>query len=541
MKKDVIYIDVDDDVTAIIGKVKEAKEKVVAVVPPKRAGALQSAVNLRLLDRMAKAEKKQLVLVTHNPALVGLAANAMIPVAKTLQSKPELAEMPAALVVDDDDDIINGAELPVGDHAGMIPVVDGTREPRSEAIESVDLDLPDDEIATEKQVPVKDKKAKKVPNFNSFRKKLFLGIGGGLALIALFVWMFVFAPAATIVITAKTTEQPLTTTATLSETGATDFKTGVIRTSTQEKSVDESVEFEATGEANVGERATGTMTVSILTQNDYAVPQGTTFTIDGQTFRTDTAATIPASTPCFPAYCAQSADVGVTATAPGTDSNGITGSTTNSQGIRGELQGATAGGTDKIAKVVTESDVELARGKLTGRSTDERKAEVEALFTQGEKVISSSFTTKKGKEKLSSPVGEEAPNGKASLTVPTVYRMNAVPVTDLEIYLKAYLEDQLDEGQKIYNSGAEKATLSNFKTGGETTTVTVNAKGSIGPAIDESRIKEQSMGKIYGEVQSSLEAIPGVQAVDVQFSYFWVRTVPDNTDKIQVKFDIENE
>jgi hypothetical protein len=55
MNKDVIYIDVDDDVTAIIGKIKKAKEKIVAIVPPKRAGTLQSAVNIRLLDRMAKA------------------------------------------------------------------------------------------------------------------------------------------------------------------------------------------------------------------------------------------------------------------------------------------------------------------------------------------------------------------------------------------------------------------------------------------------------------------------------------------------------
>ena len=41
MNKDVIYIDVDDDVTAIIGKIKKAKEKIVAIVPPKRAGTLR--------------------------------------------------------------------------------------------------------------------------------------------------------------------------------------------------------------------------------------------------------------------------------------------------------------------------------------------------------------------------------------------------------------------------------------------------------------------------------------------------------------------
>ena len=98
MNKDVIYIDVDDDVTAIIGKIKKAKEKIVALVPPKRTGALQSAVNLRLLERMAKNDKKKLVLITNNQALVALAASAKIPVAKNLQSKPELAEVAGASV-----------------------------------------------------------------------------------------------------------------------------------------------------------------------------------------------------------------------------------------------------------------------------------------------------------------------------------------------------------------------------------------------------------------------------------------------------------
>lgn len=94
MNKDVIYIDVEDDITAIISKVKSSKEKIVALVPPKRVGVLQSAVNLRLLQRTATQSDKRIVLITNNQALAALSAAASIPVAKNLQSKPELAEMP---------------------------------------------------------------------------------------------------------------------------------------------------------------------------------------------------------------------------------------------------------------------------------------------------------------------------------------------------------------------------------------------------------------------------------------------------------------
>src|SRR5665647_1488716 len=106
MKKDVIYIDVEDDITAIIGKVKASKEKIVALVPPKRIGVLQSAVNLRLVARSAKQSNKQLVLITSNQALIALSAAAKLPVAKNLQSKPEIAEI-SALEIDDGEDIID--------------------------------------------------------------------------------------------------------------------------------------------------------------------------------------------------------------------------------------------------------------------------------------------------------------------------------------------------------------------------------------------------------------------------------------------------
>ena len=138
MQKDVIYIDVEDDITAIIGKVKAAKEKVVALVPPKRIGVLQSAVNLRLLARTADLSNKHLVLITNNQALLALASSAKIPVAKNLQSKPEIADIPA-LQVDDDDDIIDGEQLPVGELARTTDVKKTPGVPAS-VISGIDID-----------------------------------------------------------------------------------------------------------------------------------------------------------------------------------------------------------------------------------------------------------------------------------------------------------------------------------------------------------------------------------------------------------------
>ena len=62
-KKDTLYIDVDDEITVIIDKVRSSDGKIVALVLPKRAATLQSVVNLKLLKKTAQSAKKNLVLI----------------------------------------------------------------------------------------------------------------------------------------------------------------------------------------------------------------------------------------------------------------------------------------------------------------------------------------------------------------------------------------------------------------------------------------------------------------------------------------------
>ena len=557
MNKDVIYIDVDDDVTAIIGKIKKAKEKIVAIVPPKRTGNLQSAVNLRLLDRMARADKKQLVIITSNQALIALAANASIPVAKNLQSKPEIAEI-AAIIADDEDDIIDGSELSIGDHAGSFKINDGTRslarDPRSSAMEVIDID--NDSNVTgpisatsagtgyAARTAAKNGRGKvKIPNFNNFRKRFFFGIAGGIALIALLVWMFVFAPAATVIVTASTTAAPVSSTVKLGGTAATDFKAGIVKSVAQQEKKDVSIDFDATGTKDVGAKATGTMKISKLSQSDQTVPAGSSFTTTGGViFTTDNAVVITASVPCFPTYCAQSVAVPVTAKNPGTDSNGITGSATGPSGTTGIFTGPTSGGTSKIAQVVSVDDIERAKGLLIGQPTDAEKKLLATKFVADEKVIDSSFTIDRADPVSVPALNTEATTGKAKLTISTTYTIYAFSKVDLDSYLNSSLQQQMKNaaGQKIYDTGIDKVGLSNFKKEGDSLSVTVTATGQIGPKIDEEAIKQQVKGKIYGEVQASLQSLYGIKNVDVKFSYFWVRTVPNDTKKIHIEFKLEN-
>jgi hypothetical protein len=511
---------------------------------------------------MAKTDKKQLVLITNNAALVALAANAQIPVAKNLQSKPELAEIPA-IIVDDDDDIIDGSELPVGDHAdsikgkgvktaaGAAPL----KSARNETIDTAGIDIDDDQFATAtvaaKTVPKKTKNRPKIPNFDTFRKKLFFIITGGVALLALLIWMFVFAPAATIVITASTTPQPISASVKLGGTSATDYKAGVIASVTQQEQVNETVQFDATGQKDVGTKAAGSVTIRNCDSSDgFTIPAGTAVSTGGLNYITQAAVSVSGakfsgggcSTP------GNSSAVAVTAQNAGESYNQSAGTNLAVAGygstVRATVTSAgITGGTSKIAKVVSEDDVERAMGQIVGKSTDDQKAALEKKFVNGEIVVDGSFTVERGDPTAAPVVGAEAPDGKATLTVPTTYSMQAVQKSELDTYLKASLTAKIDQAtQKVYDTGVGDATLSDFqKTDDGTMIATVNATGRVGPTINEDQIKEETKGKRYGEVQQALESQDGIKEVDIQFSYFWVRTVPNNTDKITVEFKVADE
>ena len=66
IKKDVIYVDVEDDITDVVNKIKSSKEKIIAIVPPKSLGIFRSAVNIRLLSRAAQKNDKKIVFITNN-------------------------------------------------------------------------------------------------------------------------------------------------------------------------------------------------------------------------------------------------------------------------------------------------------------------------------------------------------------------------------------------------------------------------------------------------------------------------------------------
>ena len=539
MNKDVIYIDVEDDITNIVSKIKDSKARIVALVPPKRVGILQSAVNMRLLNRAAENVEKRIVLITSDQALSGLAAAARIPVAKTLQSRPEIAEIPA-IDVDDGDDVIDGSEMPVGELADR-----ATPKARNKANDAIDAAIAEDEKPTKPAKPAKPagKGKPKVPDFNVFRKKLVL-IGGGIVLFVLFmVWAIWFAPHATVVITAKTTTSTVDKSVTLKQDGKVDAANNIVKSLRQEQKKDISVDFTPTGKKKVGEKASGTMhlvrtSVSSLT---LTIPAGTSFSSGDYTF----VSTEPASlsgTSIGPGGVIQSvATVKVQATQVGSEYN--LSSRSYSSNVSGFSAAGTAmsGGSSREVTVVSADDVAKAKVKLDAQKDTSLQSAVKALFPSSSIVINESYQEARSNPTPSVAIDHEA-SGTVQLKTTVTASMQGIDRSDMKQFLEDTLKKEIGskKNQKIYNDGSNEVKFAQYSERNNAVQVRLTANAKIGPEIDEHKVKEQVKGRNYGDVQSSLESIEGVQDVDTKFSPFWVRTVPNNDKHISIEFKLDN-
>lgn len=93
-----LYLDLDDEITAVIDRLSSVEGDEVTLVVPKGAVVLQSAVNLKLLKKAAARHQKKLVLVTRDETGLNLAARAGIPTKSTVGGKIIESNRPAQKV-----------------------------------------------------------------------------------------------------------------------------------------------------------------------------------------------------------------------------------------------------------------------------------------------------------------------------------------------------------------------------------------------------------------------------------------------------------
>jgi hypothetical protein len=552
--KDVIYIDIDDEITTLIDKVRGSDQRIVALVLPKRATVLQSIVNMKLLKRTADGAKKHLVLITNETGLMPLAGAVGLYVAKTLQTKPEIPHVAGGgKDLDDVEEAVDMNDAPedkldksraVGDYAkGASSAIAFKPDDDDQPIEldNASMDVPGASAGDGKKPKKKKDKKLAIPDFNKFRLWLILGGAGLVLLIFLGFIAFNVMPRATI--TVKTDSEAVDTNIDLTLSTAAedvDADEALVPSKLQQSQKTGTQVVASTGQKDKGTKASGSVSMnagSCTGDAPSSVASGTAVSTNGLTFITQDTASFQ---PSFKnSKCTWVAD-GIDIISQNNGDKYNVGSSSLSVAGRSDVTATTSGtsgGTSVIVKVVAQADIDSAKQKIAEQDSSAVKKELQnGLEGQGLFAIEGSFKAGDPEITPTAQPGDEAEN--VTVTAKTTYTMVGVKEGDLKKVIANEVNKKIDPTkQEILDYGLETAV---FKLQNQTDTetlVTLQDTAVAGSSLDLTAIKKQVAGKKAGEAKDVIGQYPGVTNVDVHYSPFWVSSIPKNTGKITVSVE----
>lgn len=540
MNKDVIYIEPEDDITDILTKLQKASQKVVALVPPQKNSVLRSAVNVKLINRAARDSSKAAVFVTTDPAIIKLAAASQIPVAKDLRSRPEVPTADDVEGAQKKEEVIQ--EEPVDDSA------------KSED----DKDKKDDKNKSDAKKDGKNgkgkkgKKGKKVPSINKTRRIIIISVIAGVLLLGFVIWAIFIAPAVKIVLTVRTTSGNFSESASFVTTeSSADIDKGRFYLDQKKFEQPTSVKFQASGQQDKGNKASGSLTIYSTFHNagSITVPTGGTFVYNGMSYAANSSATLSWNgddSQCdagssIISGCRKHTSVNVTATEPGTKYNLDAkdgGWVANIGDISVANSSAMSGGTSNVVTVVEQSDVDKARSSLESANNEEAKATLSKQFSDKDQIINESFSADTPNPISKPGVGEEVPGGtQPTLSSTATFMLSGIKKDDLAKFIKK--KGNLGEDQKVYDLG--NPIFDRFaESSAGMYSARIKTNYHYGPEVSEDSIRDKARGKKFGDIKSALNSVNGVKDVEFQPSVFWVFSVPDDDNKIQIEIKIED-
>lgn len=560
----IIYVEPEDDITDVIAKVKSASADELQISPMRGSIALRSLINLRILARTAKEADKTLIIATTDSTTLRLAASAGL--ATTEQNSGEPVETAEEKPTDNKSSKSSNKSTSDSDKKSADKekaedeFINDSFEKEENTIISSELEEESDEKSK------KDKKKSLIPNFDKFRKWIIIGAVSLILLIGFLVWAIVFAPAAEISLSIKTTKKSFS-----------DYFTGSITFVGKEEEEDiekakfllekhtendkKSVNFTATGERDDGTKATGTITVAtsftyILTP--ISVPAGTEFMHGGLKYTSNEAVKLdPTDGSCsgipFGGTCTIKKDVNVTATEKGEMFNANASSDGSGWYTSADpsVAAATAmtGGTTKLVTIVTADDIKKAQAELDKNDATCNIKELEETFPKNLFLIRDAQTIVK-KDAVSTPAVNEIVSGntKPRLEVEATCTIYGVERSKVANFIEKKVSEAIKDeaGRKVFSTGMDDAFMvkkSTSETGSPTTARLETTSIEIGPDITEEKILEKALGERVGTVNSWLRSQPGIDqnTVRIGTSFFWVSTIPNDPNKVKVTINSTEE
>jgi hypothetical protein len=365
---------------------------------------------------------------------------------------------------------------------------------------------------------------------------------GGIAVVVLvFLWYmgFVAMPRATVSV--KTDSSAVQTSLDLTLNPAAkevDAEEAIVPTVEQKVQKTFSQQVDATGQKDNGTKATGTVSMTAgpcgaIPPND--VPAGTGLSANSLTYITQ------GNTSFVPKVTGGKCTwVATAATAVAAQNNGDkynTGAGPMTVAGRSDVTASTsgiAGGTSQIVKIVSQADIDSAKQKIAAQESDPIKQELQSgLTAKSLYPLTDTFKAAEPEISTSVKVGDEAAS--VTVTQKITYTMLGVKQADLKAVVDKAVEGKIDKNkQQIIDYGLDEAVFKLQNEARGSTMVTMEVSPVAGSDLDVADITKRIAGKKTNDAKTIIGEYPGVTEVKVDYSPFWVTSIPKKTAKITI-------
>lgn len=577
---EIIYLEPDDDITSVIGRIKEIAPSSVALVVPRGGNIAQSIVNLKLLKREIEKIDKTVSLVANDKISKNLASQVGISVYSTVSeakmAKPTMAASGAAFAegikinrYNRDEEELNGAGLvdqepkeAVSDEADIRKPVENEDkmaekfhqdQPARQAPEPVKAERPIKHIGTHSNNIAEGSKfrAKNV----SSRKKTIIIISA-VALAVILSLSVVFLPKADASIILKTEDVKSDVAVSLDKNVVNvDAKTGTVPAILVSAEDELTKEFTATGTKNAGTKATGQVT--FYNEDCYnptkTIPAGTVLTASGKNFVTNSETSVQ-SAQCNTSggitkvTIATSAKVAITASDAGEDYNlpasrfnVVSYSTAQKALTYAQSESALTGGTTKQVTVVSDTDIKKAQDETQAELNQNITTKISEKATKdNNKIIPSQIKVTNSSVESSKNAGDEASS--FTLKIAAKGETLAYSESQLREVIEAKIDADLPTDQMLVNPDKTELNFdvkdANLDSGKYV--LTVHFSGKKGKKYDTSVIRKKITNQKYGTALSEIENLDGVEKATLTIWPKFVPRTPVVNSRVNVKFDYSN-
>ncbi|MFA6457977.1 MAG: hypothetical protein WCV72_01125 [Patescibacteria group bacterium] len=578
-KFEIVYVDLDDEVTTIFGQIRKTPGKNIALVIPARAQVLQSLVSLKILRFKSEHAGKTLTIVTRDEAgrrLAGEAGLAALENMKAVGSSPK--NLPASeplKIVRRKFKIIELAakvfpqlqklsrdEIPL---AKLSPISGAKKVWQRVAGAAALEEFSDDGKAT---------LVVRAPS----RRILFGLLAGAVAL--LFFIIYIAVPTATIYVTPRS--DPLSKVVNVIFTdrvssGASEaLDTHTVASEFLTLNFTRDLRIGATGQIFNGSSSRGEVTLYNRSNKDKFIVPSRLRSPEGIIFHTVRALTIPAavgseygSVVAEVEACLtddQSCDcVNEPDTCEGTfvgDRGNLAPTFFTFPAIRslspslfwGESQKPFTGGVTKITKFISKDDLDNVKATVTREVTDLAKEELKNMITQKNELEKRTLVLLDDPKAISieilsiniPPNLEDLKQDDFAVAVSARVRAVAYEADDLRALLFNQLETKVHPEKTLVKINFDNAVVSveenNFAAGRLKSSVTIDgveeydisSDTEVGARLVE-KIRARILGRSTAESEAYIRNLPEVSGAIISSWPFWAHMIPDLPENVKFR------